>query len=146
VLPYLAYYAFFLLPFVYFWKDKETFKKISHSFIIVFLISSVIFIFFQTTTVRPIVVPGSFLNDLVLMVYSVDMPTNCLPSLHTAVSTLVLLSFWKYERKYALPVFAMSVLVILSTLFIKQHNILDLVAAITISTTVFYAVEKKLIS
>ncbi len=93
------------------------------------VISYAVYILFPTYVDRPKIVDQDFLSQLVIFIYGNDKPYNALPSGHT-YTTLIISIFWYYwlpKQRYLW--IAIAILVILSTLFTKQHAILDLLTA-----------------
>ena len=75
--------------------------------------------------------------------YVDDTSFNCFPSLHAAVSTMIFYCWYRYSKiehdnpkappKWlrqilAISTFVIAILVMLSTLFVKQHYIVDEIA------------------
>jgi len=92
-------------------------------------ISYIVYLLFPTYVIRPKIVEQDFLSKLVLFIYGNDRPYNALPSGHT-YTTLIISIFWFYwlpKQRYLW--IAIAFVVILSTLFTKQHAILDLITA-----------------
>ena len=75
---------------------------------------------------------------MVRTLYKVDTPTNVLPSIHV-YNTLVLAVVIIRDKDFKHPKMAksftivVSILIILSTMFLKQHSITDVVAAFTMA-------------
>ena len=93
------------------------------------LISYLVYILFPTYVDRPKIVDQDFLSQLVLFIYGNDRPYNALPSGHT-YTTLIISIFWYYwlpKQRYLW--IGIAIVVILSTLFTKQHAVLDLITA-----------------
>ena len=96
-----------------------------------------IYILFPTRQdLRPESFPReNFLTQIVALLYNFDTNTNVCPSLHVAYS-LGIASVWIKEKevswllKAGIVIFVISVC--LSTAFIKQHSVLDGLAAIPI--------------
>ncbi|MHA1298492.1 MAG: phosphatase PAP2 family protein [Candidatus Helarchaeota archaeon] len=72
--------------------------------------------------------------------YTIDTSFNCFPSLHAAVSTIIFYAWYRYAKiehehprappkwlrnSIAVITFVIAILVMLSTLFVKQHYIVD---------------------
>lgn len=83
---------------------------------------------------RPETMPRSNVFTWILsFVYSFDTPTGVLPSLHAAYS-IAILSVFEHRKDTALwwrillPIFVVTI--ILATFFVKQHSVLDALAAI----------------
>lgn len=67
------------------------------------------------------------------LIYRADTCTNVFPSLHVYTSAVIAMFFAKSslaaEKRYVKPVtFVISSLIIISTVFLKQHSVLDVVA------------------
>ncbi len=57
-----------------------------------------------------------------------DAPNNCLPSLH--VSNCLTMIEFNWRRRYRLAHSAIAVAIIVSTVLVKQHYVVDIVAAV----------------
>lgn len=106
------------------------FMSIGFTFCIVFCL-----IFPNGQDLRPAVMPrDNILCRLVFRLYSADTNTNVLPSMHVVGAAMVM--FGLFESKYyqrwwkKLLVFAICFLITISTVFIKQHSILDIFASV----------------
>lgn len=96
---------------------------------ITILISYMVYLLFPTYVDRPKIVNQDFLSQLVMFIYGNDRPYNALPSGHT-YTTLIISIFWfNWLPKQRYLWVAIAIVVILSTLFTKQHAILDLFTA-----------------
>nr|WP_272507411.1 phosphatase PAP2 family protein [Clostridium aestuarii] len=79
---------------------------------------------------------------MVGFIYSVDPPTNVCPSIHVINSVAVNAVVWNSslfsnnKKVKFLSVTAM-VLICASTMFIKQHSVIDVIAGITLSTVLY---------
>lgn len=72
--------------------------------------------------------------DTVQMLYGADTATNILPSIHV-YNTLAITSairYSKYLRKHWIQIsaFVLTILIILATVFLKQHSVWDVIAGI----------------
>jgi membrane-associated phospholipid phosphatase len=106
------------------------------------IIAGITFIVYPTTFDRPEPVGKSPAIWVVKTVYKNDSKIlSCLPSLHCGTATLFILGalsslFMPLPLKLIIVTF--SVLIILSTVFVKQHMIMDLVTAIPLSLLCWY--------
>jgi len=96
-----------------------------------------------TTFVR-----DNMFTDLVKKMYSIDTPTNLIPSIHVYNSIachIAVLKTDNLKRKKWLRISSsiLCVAIILSTLFIKQHSTLDVMSAIVLSALVYPFVYRK---
>ncbi len=82
---------------------------------------------------RPVLPPdGSVFDRMVQGLYLIDTPTNVLPSIHVFNSVVFHITFCKRMdrrtgRGQKSVSFALITLIIISTLLIKQHSVIDLV-------------------
>ncbi len=96
-------------------------------------ICALAFAFLPTTMARPAVTGTTGFDRLMSLVYRIDAPNNLLPSMHCLQSWLVLrvtLQMRHVPRWYKPCTVVFSLLVLASTMLVKQHVFLDLPAAI----------------
>lgn len=143
---FIWYFLLFLVPLLLLKYDKEVFDRYIVVSIIYSIIEGIIFISFPTTMNRaPLVVDGIF-TWLVDIVYKLDMPVcNLFPSAHCAFSMLFVMAIIDvkgFKGNYKLFIIVISILVILSTVFIKQHVVIDIVGSLII-VPIYYIVKRK---
>lgn len=137
IFPYVSWYAFMVVPgLIMLFKDPEGFKRYM-TFIGVGFCSTVAFclIFPNGQNLRPNPLPrDNFATRLVARIYAADTNTNVLPSVHVIGSYAVAYTAWKRLpekwRWLRVPTIAMAALISVSTVFVKQHSVLDILAAI----------------
>lgn len=141
ILPYVIWYGFIYVVLIYlYFIDKEVYLKTLLTYEVCIIISFIIYSLFQTTVPRPLLAGNDFLTNIVRWVYNSDNPFNCFPSTHSFSSYIILrgVSKSKIENKFLrFSIFFMCVLVMISTQFVKQHVILDLIGAILLGDIVF---------
>lgn len=146
ILPYVTWYGFIYAVLVYlYFKDKETYLKTLLTYEICILISFIIYSLFQTTVPRPVLSGNDFLTNIVRWVYESDNPFNCFPSTHSFSSYVIFEGVSQSKIKNKLIRFVISsmcILVMISTIFVKQHAILDLLGAIILGDVVCKIVFK----
>lgn len=99
-------------------------------------------------SLRPEMIPDNLAGRLVSWIESTDSPTNVFPSLHVYISLclydgITTCRALRGRRGLNLWVLFSILLIIISTVFIKQHSVLDLISggiAALISFLIFYAV------
>lgn len=141
ILPYVSWYFFIYSSLIILCLfDRKNYYRTLTSYIMILLTSFLIFMLFQTTVPRPVVAGDDIFSKLVRMIYTNDKPFNCLPSIHVSTSYLIMravsLSTLK-NKAYRIFINALGVLIILSTLFVKQHVILDVAAGVVLSESVY---------
>jgi len=137
------YFLLFYVPFYLIKTDK--FYTYFKSNITSIIIACIIFIIYPTTIIRDTVITSNISTYLVNLIYKIDTPVlNCLPSIHCILSFLFIFSVMKEKKSFnKYFIIISSTLVILSTVFIKQHVIIDIVLAFFISYIVFKIFDKK---
>ena len=146
VIPYLLWFGFITFALLYFFfTDRNDFYRMT-AFLItgmtVFLIISTLYPNGQI--LRPTEFPrDNIFIDLVKDLYLGDTPTNIFPSIHAYNSIGVHLAVRNSKRlngnKFAqYGSFVLSVLIILSTMFLKQHSVIDVVGAIVLAVPAYH--------
>ena len=139
VVPYFSW--FLLVPcvcvYLLFTRERE-YKRMSY--MLVFGMSTFIIISVIVPTklcLRPCVMPrDNIFCGIVSYLYNIDTATNVFPSIHVYDTCVVMQAVRKSSaRAFKKPwmrisVYVLSVLIILSTVFIKQHSILDVAGGI----------------
>ncbi len=110
----------------------KIFAALATAMISLFLISNGVYVVFQTQVPRPSLTSGTnWYVDQVIKLYKSDNPYNCFPSLHCGTSALVA-SFWFVKKRYKIIAWAMAAwafLIVLSTQFLKQHVLADILGS-----------------
>ncbi len=138
VIPYVGWYGLIVFSLVYFGLyNIDSFQKLSKYIMITQAVAMSAYILFPTRQdLRPDVFPReNFLTALVALLYRLDTNTGVCPSLHVAYS-LGIASVWLKEKHVtniwkALVVLSVA-LICLSTIFIKQHSVVDFFAALPV--------------
>ncbi len=71
--------------------------------------------------------------SILQMIYKTDRPFNCLPSLHVAAAFVAAIALIKDYKWVVLCSFFFSLLVALSTMFVKQHIFYDVIFGFILS-------------
>ena len=135
VIPYVGWYLLIAFSLIYFaLYNTDSFRKLQWYIIATQAIAMTVYIFFPNMQdLRPDVFPrDNVLSQLVGVLYAADTDTNVFPSLHVGYSIAITSVFLKEKEAHVLTrtwVTLFSVLVCLSTAFIKQHSVLDGFAA-----------------
>lgn len=132
--PYSIWIFYIYVCLVYFFKkDINVYYRALITYIVSALICYLIYSVFQTTVPRPMVYGSDPFSELMRYIYNRDQPFNCFPSIHCFSSYMVMRLVWtsSFRNKWNVALITgMSSLIILSTLFVKQHVIMDAIAGI----------------
>jgi membrane-associated phospholipid phosphatase len=146
ILPYMSWQAFLFITLTYLcFKDLRTYYRTLIAIDVSLLICDMIFFLYQTTVPRPVLVGDDMLTHLVRTLYRSDNPYNCFPSIHVLTSWILLKAIHMSPKRNVWNrtiISSIAITIIFSTLFIKQHVILDAVAGITIGGLVFTLVYR----
>ncbi len=148
VIPYYIWFPYMLAVFLYiFFTSKTEFYQVATLIITgmtLFLIFSSIYP--NAHELRP----TSFEHDniftaLVAFTYTIDTPTNILPSIHVYNSIGCHIAIMKSERLSSNHLvrtisFVIATLIVLSTVFIKQHSVIDGILAIILVSIMYVIV------
>lgn len=154
VIPYLLWFGFITFAALYFFfTSRNEFYRMATFMIIgmtIFLVISTIYPNGQI--LRPTeFAHDNILVDLVRNLYKNDSPTNIFPSIHAYNSIGVHLAVRNSDRLKGNKLarhgsFVLAVLIILSTMFLKQHSVVDVIGAVVLAVPAYhlaYVVEPK---
>ncbi len=133
---YLLYYPFCFTP-LFLLNNIDTFRRVAGAYLMEFVLAFIVFLSFPVRMIRPFVVPDTLSTKMVGIIYRVDPGFNVFPSLHVANSLLVALIFYRYNKTLGIFFILIAILISLSTLYVKQHYFLDVVAGI-LDTAIVY--------
>lgn len=139
ILPYLLWFPFVGAMLAYlFFRNVSAFHRMMQFIILTYSTALLVFFLFPTCQyLRPASFPRqNLLTKWVAAVYAADTSTNVCPSIHVIGS----LAVWfaakdttglpRLLRRVLIPVTA--ILICTSTVFVKQHSLLDVLAALAV--------------
>ena len=141
VIPYISWFFYMLVVigmFGLFDKDGWEFFRMALSQVSMCVIFLLISIHYPNAQdLRPDTLPQGILGDIISRLYKIDTPTDVLPSIHVFNSLVCSTATWKskifFKEKKDLWMKVIIViwgwLIILSTMFLKQHSTIDVGAA-----------------
>ena len=135
VIPYCLWFPeiAIVLLYIYFRGDqKEFFRAVFLPVLLMFCSLLLYYLFPTEIHLRPDTVPGNDLFAwLTRFIYSVDNSKNVCPSIHVAVSYLMG-DLWQRntDHKTGIIMIVLNIIISISTLFLKQHSFIDVVAGL----------------
>lgn len=146
IIPYFVWYAYACGTVLYLGltdKDLKEYDRFITNMIlgmVAFVITSLVYPNGQN--LRPTVMDDNLFSQVVRLLYTIDTPTNILPSLHVFVSIACDMALCRNAAFKKRPWLQwtshmLAVLICLSTMFLKQHSIIDVAAAL-FCNAVFY--------
>ena len=150
LVPYLLWFIYIAgMLILTFFFDIEGFKRMMKFIILTYTVAIAVYIIYPTCqNLRPTVFThDNIMVSLVKKLYLIDTNTNVCPSIHVFGALAAMFTSWNSK---ALPnklwrglSTGISFLICLSTVFIKQHSILDVLAALPLSLFAYYLFWKK---
>lgn len=134
VIPYLAWFAFMAFAYVWcFFRDPRAFRRMMMVTILTYGGGLLMFVLYPTCQeLRPTVFPrDNVLTQIMAWFYTCDTSTNVCPSLHVCGSLAAAFGLTD-TRDFSAPrrraaVYALALTICVSTVFVKQHSIIDTV-------------------
>lgn len=150
VIPYFLWFAYMAVVIVYFFfKDKHDYYRVC-----IFLATGMT-IFLTVSTLwpnghhlRPYVMPrDNIFTHMVAALYRTDTPTNLWPSIHVYNSLgahFAVMKSKQFENKKGIRIASLILCtsIILSTMFIKQHSVFDVLTAFGLSAIMYLVVYR----
>ena len=137
LIPYLFWFVYLIGTLAYtLFCDRDGFRRMMYFVIFTYSITILIYILFPTCQhLRPSVFArDNVFTRFVAYFYQFDTDTNVCPSLHVIGSFAACFALWNTERFAAKGWRAVNVLccvlICVSTVFMKQHSVLDVAAAL----------------
>lgn len=141
IIPYVLWFVYIAVTVVYFLiHEEEDFDALAQFLVFgmtVFLLISAVYP--NGLNLRPVTFErDNIFTDIVKFIYASDTPTNVLPSIHVYNSMAAFLAIKrsrlaKNNSKWAWASGILTLLIILSTMFVKQHSVFDVFCAMVLT-------------
>lgn len=149
VIPYLFWFFFMVGAHAYtFFTDVAAFKRLMYCIFLTFGVTCIIFVVFPTCQeLRPTTFErDNFLVRTMRWFYTTDTSTNVCPSLHVCGSFAAAFGFCDTERfstrGWKIVHYGIAWLISISTVFVKQHSVVDTFWGLVMSGVVYVLVYK----
>ena len=109
------------------------YRSAALSMTITLLISYAFYAVAQSYIERPVLTGNDVFSQMIREVYAGDQPYNDFPSLHASLSTIFAIHWWRVDRRIGLAVAIWAALIVVSTVFVKQHYVADMVAGVLLA-------------
>lgn len=149
VIAYYTWYAFFFLTALFlFLRSREDFIRTILSINLSMAITLAIYVLFPNyQDLRPTVYAADFFSQWVRSLQEFDSASSVCPSLHVSVTLTLFLGiinslYYKDRRSLKLAALIITIMICASTVFIKQHSIVDVAAGMLLSFLIYLFVYK----
>lgn len=150
IVPYVLWFPFLFAAGLYLlFRDHDGFKRYMTYIGAAFLsITAFYAISPNMQALRPEVFPReNFFTWMVSMIYAADTNTNVCPSIHVMGSAAVIAAVCENRQLRKKPVLTVGVIVLgvlisLSTVFVKQHSLLDILTAAPYAVIIWFLVYR----
>ena len=143
------FYILLFTMYLYVRKNYHAFRETLVSVILTFYIGYIGYVVFPAVGPKFTMahlfetsLSGSFITDRLsfLMDYEISEYTrrDCFPSLHNGVIFLILLFAFKHQKTYALIFLPFAIALFISTLYLRYHYFIDMIAGFILATVMFY--------
>ena len=126
--------------FIFFNKNRHEYYQLIFNLMMgmtIFLIVS--YAYPNAQHLRPVEFPrDNIFTDVVRWLYKTDTPTNILPSIHVFNSLAIHMSLTNCQalrgkKNVRIVSFILTMLIIMSTMFLKQHSVIDVCMGATLA-------------
>jgi membrane-associated phospholipid phosphatase len=139
--PYVSlipYIGVSLIAFLFF--RVRVYRSAAITMIVVWFISYAFYFFLQSYIARPEITGTDPFSAMVRAIYGSDQPYNDFPSLHTSLSTIIAIHWWRVDKRIGIPAAIWTALIVASTVLIKQHYFADLVGGLVLASVTSWLV------
>lgn len=147
IIPYVIWYAYIAWPFIYFgiYSKNDFIDYFKFIYIGMFTSFVIYFIFPNGLALRQPIVGNDIFSELIKLLRYIDPPTNVCPSIHVydAIAVYIIVrksSLFQTRTIIKNSCLTLTILICISTVFIKQHSIIDVIAGIALSMVMYLCI------
>jgi membrane-associated phospholipid phosphatase len=142
-IPYVSlipYIGVSLLVFLFF--RVRVYRSAAITMIVVWFISYACYFFLQSYIARPQITGVDPFSAMIRTIYASDQPYNDFPSLHTSLSTIIAIHWWRFDRRIGIAAAIWTALIVASTVLVKQHYLADVAGGLVLATGTSWVVMR----
>ena len=142
-IPYVSlipYIGVSLLVFLFF--RVRVYRSAAITMIVVWFISYACYFFLQSYIARPQITGVDPFSAMIRTIYASDQPYNDFPSLHTSLSTIIAIHWWRFDRRIGIAAAIWTALIVASTVLVKQHYLADVAGGLVLATVTSWLVMR----
>jgi len=140
--PYLSINLLFVLPL--FRLQRDELRRLGRQMIVTTVIATALFVLMPTALGFPRPATDGDLGAAYQLLYALDLPYNCVPSLHVAYASQVVCALaGPASRALRMALALWLALVVASTILTHQHHLLDVVSGLLLTAAVRAALGRR---
>ena len=144
IIYWYVFYSFIFFSYFYFaFVHREYRNALVLAYVLVNVVAYVIYLLFPVLGPDRLVSGTDFFSLQIQSLYANDVQVNCLPSLHGSTSLLAAYALWRAKKEYGYISWPIAIAIIISTLFVRQHWIVDQIAAAIVTLPISYFVFSR---
>ena len=147
VVPYVSLepliYASLVLFLIF---RTRIFQSATAAMVTTWIVSYAFYIFLQSYMDRPVLVGNDGFIQMLREVYAGDNAYNCFPSLHTSLSTILAIHWWRTDKRLGVPIAIWVALIVASTMLVKQHYVADVIGGLALAFGTSWFFMKHVVS
>ncbi len=118
-------------------KNLEDFNALTRMAFMALVICGIFFFFAPTIYPRPEYPTGQpfFIQALLHLIATADMPTNCFPSMHVAQAGVFAWASRRLGRRINITFWLWTLAIAISTMTTKQHYFVDILGGLAVTAT-----------
>jgi len=136
----IPYIGVSLVVFLFF--RVRVYRSAALTMIIVWFISYAFYFFLQSYIARPQITGTDPFSGMIRSIYASDQPYNDFPSLHTSLSTIIAIHWWRFDRRVGIAATIWTALIVASTVLVKQHYLADVACGLALAGVVAWLVMR----
>ena len=137
--PFYLTYSLILVPAIV-TRSRQTLVRLAIAFTLLVAASCLLFVLLPVSVARPAVVPNSLSGRLLASIYRNDRPVCGFPSLHVSGAVLAAAVLFRERRGWGLLFAPFAFATSISTLFVKQHVVADVLGGAALGLAVEWTV------
>ena len=141
IIFYMVGYVFVILP-VFFLKEKKEIPWFGIVFFLMLTFSFIAFLLIPIEMNKTLAVDDDVFSKVTLVQQQIDTSFNNFPSLHVSLNLFAFLFIRDKNKKLSNYLFSIMALIVVSTLFVKQHLFVDVIGGIFVAV-LFYSLYKR---
>jgi membrane-associated phospholipid phosphatase len=137
VIPYDSLQPIISITLIIFLLTRtRLFQSACLALITAWFVSYAFYFFMQTEVLRPVLTGNDLLTRMIRDVYASDNPFNDFPSLHTSLSSIIAIHWFRVDRRLGIVIAIWTALIVASTVLIKQHYLADVLSGVLLAFVV----------